>query len=87
MGESAALYCDVVLETLAEKPREVDGGIYTDRLEDCAGVAGGWKFGFFKDTELYSQSVRAWRLKQPTTIVPSGCCYLKVDAGIIVFTR
>ena len=45
VGEDAALYCYVVLEALAEEPRQVDGGVYADGFEACASVAGGREFG------------------------------------------
>lgn len=44
VGKDAPLDCDVVLEALSGEPRKVDGGVYADRLEGCAGIAGGWEF-------------------------------------------
>lgn len=58
MSENATLYRDVVLEALTEQPWEIDGSVYTDRLEGCAGVAGEWKFRFSKDTELYHRQCK-----------------------------
>lgn len=44
MGEDATLDCYVVFDALAEQPGQVDGSVYADGFEGCAGVAGVWKF-------------------------------------------
>lgn len=44
--DNAAFDCYIVFETSAQQPGEVNGCVDADGLEGCAGIAGGWEFGF-----------------------------------------
>lgn len=52
VGEDGSFYNDSVLQTLAEEPGEVDGGVHADGGEGGAGVAVCWQLGFGKNLKL-----------------------------------
>lgn len=65
MRQDASLEGDVVLKALTCEPGEVDSGVDADGFEACAGVAGGWEFGFVENSELIAVNFKSpltWRI-------------------------